>query len=315
MKTPDFPALPPAPQRWPWRILLAVAVLVQCLLFGWQNEQHRLYATTGLRFSEPISVQELQQALEYAESENNTAGIYASFWGQRLDVVTTESPRQAENVFCIGYCGTAADCLPVSYQTGTAPGIFGTECAVSSALAETLFGSTDVVGLSVCWQDTHYTVSGVFAAEDCVLMAPSRENLCCAELRGVSTDTPKAAIDSWCRAAGLPAPQSIVYGPQHVWLADSLTWAPLLFAALCVLISFLHLAHFWSRVSRWFVWFALAFIFALLLPAFLNSLPGWLIPARWSDFSFWQILAEQICQEQQALAGSTHFWRDYAHLS
>lgn len=311
MRTPDFPALPPAPQRWPWRVLLVVGVLAQCLLLGWQQKQHRLYATTGLRFSEPLSEQALRQALEYAEIEENSAGIYVSFWGQQQDTVTTQSARQAQNVFCIGFCGSATDCLPVSYQTGAAPGTFGTECAVSSALAEALFGSTDVVGLSVCWEDVSYTVSGVFAAKDCVLLAPSRKNFCCAELRGVPTDTPKAAVNSWCRAAGLPTPQAVVYGPQRVFLADCLALAPLLLAALFVLISLFRLSLSWSRAARWGVWFTLALVFALLLPVLVNALPGWLVPAKWSDLSFWQTLAEQIRRGQQALAQTPRLWRDY----
>lgn len=315
MRMPEFPALPPAPRRWPWRVLLLLGVVVQCLLFGWQQEQHRLYATTGLRFSESLTEQEIQQALNYAESGEDTTGIFASFWGQQLGTVTAQSARQAQNVYCIGYCGTASDCLPVSYQTGAAPGTLGRECAVSSALAEALFGSFDVTGLSIFWQEEQYTISGVFAAKDCVLLAPSQEALSCAELRGVPTDTPKAAIESWCRSAGLPPPQAVVYGPQRTWLADCLVRAPLLLAALFMLITVFHLSLSWPRAVRWFVWFVLAFLLALHLPVFLNALPGWIIPARWSDFSFWQTLAEQIRQSQQAWAGSTHFWRDYAHLS
>ena len=33
--------------------------------------------------------------------------------------------------------------------------------------------------------------------------------------------------------------------------------------------------------------FALALAFAWAVPHFLQTLPGWLIPGRWSDFSFW----------------------------
>lgn len=38
-------------------------------------------------------------------------------------------------------------------------------------------------------------------------------------------------------------------------------------------------------------WFA-ALIAAVLIPIFAAQLPGWMLPARWSDFDFWIQMAE-----------------------
>jgi len=39
--------------------------------------------------------------------------------------------------------------------------------------------------------------------------------------------------------------------------------------------------------------FPILLAFALLLPAILRMMPEWLIPTRWSDFSFWSSLQKQ----------------------
>ena len=53
---------------------------------------------------------------------------------------------------------------------------------------------------------------------------------------------------------------------------------------------------------------------ALLLPLLLESMPGWLIPARWSDFSFWGNLAARIREGLQACKYAPVYWRDIGLL-
>lgn len=310
----EYPVPPAAPRRWPWVVVLVLLLVLQGLLWGWRQEQYRLYTTTGLRFSQPIPEELLQQVLEPEGGKTDNTGISASFWGQQLDTVRARSNRQAEEVFCIGYWGDARDCLPVHYQAGTAPGVLGKECALSTALAETLFGSTDVVGLTITWQGKSYVICGIFSAADPVLLAPSRKNLSAAELHGISIDSPRADVEQWCQTVGLPAPHAILYGPQRCWIADCLCWIPLCFIGTVWLGCFFRLSLTWSGAVRGIAWFILALLFALLLPFLLQSLPGWLIPARWSDFSFWETLGQHIGQSRQAWAEIPRFWRDYTHL-
>lgn len=311
---PELPALPPAPRRWPWLALLAALALLQCLLFGWRQQQQRLYATTGLRFASALEERALDAILEAQADTAEDEAIFASFWGQQTGAVLTENGRAAKDVYCIGYCGDARDCLPVSYCAGTAPGQFGKTCALSTGLAQALFGSDEAVGLTVIWQGEHYTVFGVFPAQDAVLLYPDRENLTCAELRNVSPDAPKADVQRWCTAYGLPAPQAILYGPQRIWAADGLCRLPLILVGAALGVCLLRLTLDWPPWVRGAVWFVLALAAALWLPHFLEGLPGWLIPARWSDFSFWTNLGTAIRQSGRAWAESPRFWRDYGPL-
>ena len=74
----NYPALLPAPRRWPWVVSLVLLALLQVLLWGWRQEQYRLYATTGLRFSEVLSEETVQGILEPEEEETLLSGISAS---------------------------------------------------------------------------------------------------------------------------------------------------------------------------------------------------------------------------------------------
>ena len=310
MITLEYPALLPAPRRWVRWILVLALVLLECWLCCWSRKQGRLHATTGVRFDRVLQASELQSALDFTAGEQNEEKIYASFWGEQIDDVGSGTGHKAENVFCIGYYGNAADCLPVNYCYGTAPGTVGEECALSTALAETLFGTDNVTGLQVTLQGKNYTVCGVFPSVDRVLLFPSEKNLTGAELRGISLDAPKTETENWCAAAGLPTPGCILYGPQWVWLCTLFCWGPLLVTGCLLLIVFFRLSRDWPAVWRDFVWLLLALGLALLLPLLLESMPGWLIPARWSDFSFWGNLAARIREGLQACKYAPVYWRD-----
>lgn len=303
-------ALPSAHRRLRWALLLAALAVVQGLLCAWAGESARRNQTTGLRFAQPLTQAQIEAV--YEMPQETAGGITASFWGQTTGTVTAEPTRRAEDVVCIAYCGSADDCLPVLYERGTAPGAVGRQCAVSAGLAQQLFGSAEVTGLSVVYDRERYVVSGVFRAEDAVLLYPGTGGYTCAELRGVSADTPKADAEQWCAAAGLGTPQCIVYGPQRAWLAAVVSCLPL---ALCVLGgAFLLLCASlrWPALVRRGVCFAGALALACLLPVALQALPGWLIPARWSDFSFWERLAEQIRTADRAWQAAVRYWRDIA---
>ena len=84
---PEYPALPAARPRRPWLVLLAVFAALQWGLCFWAARQAQLYPTTGLRFGEPLQQAELENALDFMDSEENTRGITASFWGDRKSVV------------------------------------------------------------------------------------------------------------------------------------------------------------------------------------------------------------------------------------
>lgn len=308
---PEYPALPPVPLRGLLFLLLISAALMECLLWRYAAEQERLFATTGVRFAEVLSENTVQAVSDAQGDDEILQRIYASFWGQCTQDIAGENGRSVKDVICIGFYGEATDCLPVQYLHGSAPGSEGKTCAVSAELAESLFGSERVVGLRIRLQGQLYEIVGVFSAKDNVLLFPCMQNLSCAELRGISPDTPKADVEQWCVAAGLPAPQCIRCGPQRVCFAKAFCWIPFFLTGCMMLIALLRISVSWPPLVRNAFWFILALSLVLHFTAALYALPGWLVPARWSDFSFWQNLQEKIEQSHMAWETATRYWRDY----
>lgn len=311
---PECPALPPTRRRWGSVLLLLLLALAEFGLCAYAAKQQRVYATTGLRFTAPLSDEQLLAALEYQSGTESAHKIYATFWGQSEKNISADHGFTVQNVVCIGYCGDPWNCLPGKYLSGGSPGSTGKECSVSAALADALFGSNQVVGLSVWMEQQSFRISGVFDSPDAVLLFPTMQGLQCAELTGVSLDVPKADALNWCTLAGLPTPQTIVYGPQKIWFAYFLCGMPLLLTGLCMVILLLRLSFSWPGLVRNGLWLVLALAFALMLPTLLSHLPGWLIPARWSDFSFWEKLAAEIRQNRLIWKRTPHYWRDLAQF-
>lgn len=88
------------------------------------------------------------------------------------------------------------------------------------------------------------------------------------------------------------AARLLPYGTLRGVLA-ALAWLPLA-AAACLLARGLWRALPLRGGARWLAGLALALLAALALPAALAALPRWLIPARWSDVSFWSSLGETL---------------------
>ena len=281
---------------WPWMVAAAVLVGLQLILQFRAVRTARQYPTLGVEFAAPLTAEQVTAANTWQQSDTNINGITASYWGSTQATVSTALGHTADTT-CIGYAGTAADCLPADYVQGSAPGAVGQQCAVSTELAWQLFGSNDILGQTVTLNRADYTISGVFTAKTSILLYPARSGFTHAALRGISADAPKADAAQWAATAGLPALQKLDYGPQKVWLARALCHLPAVLVGFCLLAAFLGLAHSAPPVIRHTAYFAAALAFALLVPYFLQGLPGWLVPGRWSDFSFWPRLIQQIQNE------------------
>ncbi len=170
---------------------------------------------------------QLAAAREWEKSNANTQAVTASFWSEKAAAVSADSDRTAEDVTCIGFDGTAQDCLPVEYLQGTAPGVVGQQCAISSTLAWTLFGSYDIMGLTVALDRTEYFISGVFKSKSKTLLYPAQSGFTHAALRGLSPDTPKTDAEQWAAATGAErSPPSLTAPKRHGWLKQRVPCLP-----------------------------------------------------------------------------------------
>lgn len=245
----------------------------------------------GLRFAEPLAAAQAQ-ALEQAAAQQ---GVDLALWREEDARLTTPLGRSA-GVRLVYTTGSPALCFPVEYVRGTAPGAAQADgCAVSTALADALFGSRDVTGLTLDLPGGARTITGVLRGEAPMALCPagSGAGWTGAELGRVPSGDPRGAARRLLQSAGLgQGAQYLPYGTLKGVLA-ALGWLPVAAAALLLAV------RLWQslplrRGGRALAGFALAL--ALALPALLGALPRWLIPGRWADAAFWHGLGDTLAE-------------------
>jgi len=278
-------------------------LLIGGFLFFFLLSQHyaksftELYPVTSLRYTEPIS---LQTAAEYKKSiaENRESyDFWPTFWSETYSTAkTTRSETDTANILFDGDAGLV---WPQEFLSGTFPGELDTDgCAVSDALAWALWGSTDVTGLSFELDGVVKTVRGVFRQEEAICFtagtAKDQKGWYNVELAGTYQEDAYTQVESFVQNLGLGTPDTIV---DHQFLSGAagiLFWIPCLYAFVIALLFSVRYIKKMSPLFRGGSILLLLFCFALLLPIFLDTLPSWLLPTKWSDFNFWEALLDRI---------------------
>ena len=204
-----------------WAVAAVLLVVLQLLLQTRAAHIVQQNPTVTVTLSSPLTAGQLAAAREWEKSNANTQSVTASFWSEKAAAVSADSDRTAEDVTCIGFDGTAQDCLPVEYLQGTAPGVVGQQCAISSTLAWTLFGSYDIMGLTVALDRTEYFISGVFKVKAKRFFIRRKAALPTRRCGVFRPTPPKRTPNSGPQPTGAGKITAITYGPQKAWLAQA----------------------------------------------------------------------------------------------
>ena len=282
--------------------VLAADVFLWCLLcaltvLGYINlGAVRQYSSVSLRYSAPVSGQAAYDARRYSIAHTKDSPFWPVFWKEYIATIKSEFITVKAD--CIAFSGEAAMVWPAGYITGAAPGVTdGVGCAVSEALAWRLWGSSDVVGMTLQVDETARVVRGVFEGSTEIALISFRDedtsqSWNAVELTGGPEDPLREDAESFAATSGLGRPDSVLMpGPSTVAAALSILPLLILLCYALALLAGLVRKHFSSLSSP--ILFACIILFAAALPAILGILPAWLIPTRWSDFSFWASLLEQ----------------------
>ena len=253
-------------------------------------------APASLRFDPPVSGPAAYAARQYAAGQEGEV-FWPTFWREGQSKLATALAEVSAD--CIAYSGDAALVWPAEYLSGAAPSVTdSTGCAVSSALARRLWGSTDVVGQCLEADGEERLVRGVFESRrELILLGFADEDASqawsAAELSGGPRHASRAQAAAFAAEAGLGQPGSILMSSGPAAAAWVLAVLPLILLSLYGLAR----AMAWLRPrSRWgwrALWFSLALGLALTLPLLLETLPPRMIPSRWSDLDFWAGLWRQ----------------------
>ena len=274
-----------------WGLLCVLVVLG--LVFAGDIRQ---YSSISLRFDLPISGRAAYAARQYSITHSKENTFWPTFWTEYKASFSSELVTADAN--CIAYSGDASLVWPAEYVSGAAPGVIDDSgCSVSEALACKLWGSTDVVGMAVEIDGAGRSVRGVFRGKEELAMISFRDedatgNWHAVELDSGSGNATRDDAERYAIASGLGNPDIILMGNLSS-LARLMMALPLLILAIYCLGLILDFVRKRYPTMRKLVPFLILFAFVALLPAMLGRFPEWLIPTRWSDFSFWDSLLAQ----------------------
>ena len=272
----------------------------------------REFSAISLRYDVAFSGLAAYQLRRYSIERESEDVFWPTFWHETSKRVVGE--LRASDVACLLFSGDAALVWPARYLAGAAPGIAdGFGCAVSSALAQALWGGTDVVGKTVKAGGHDRVVRGVFEGDSLLILLSfgdedTRQSFSAIELTGGPSSPTRSDAEMFVISAGLGKPDSVLMGTPG-FISSALSALPLSILALYILV------HVLSRLRKRPTAFQAAILFALLgfaflLPGLLEKLPAWLIPTRWSDFSFWGVLSRQIGADLREYLSLTPRLRD-----
>ena len=265
--------------------------LCALLALGFANHGSlRQYSSVSLRYDAPISGQAAYAARQYSITRSDGDQFWPVFWKEYR--ASLESELAAVKTDCIAYSGDASLVWPAVYVSGNAPGMKdGAGCAISEALSWRLWGSSDVVGMTVEVDGDVRVVRGVFKGTDELALVPfededTTQSWTAVELTGGPSDAVRSDAESYARAAGLGSPDStLMRGPSSIAAAMSIL--PILVPATYGLALAIRLAAKRFPLARKPAFYLSFIMLAVLLPAILGLFPAWVVPTRWSDFQFW----------------------------
>lgn len=250
------------------------------------------YPVYSLRYQAGLSQQQADNALRFAAQQEGEPVFTPTFWTPYSS--TLDSGLKKSEAQTLYLSGDSNLVYPVKYLSGGAPLAPGS-CALSSALAAELWGSTDVAGLSLTLDGKTYTVTGVFDSLSKIVLGvpftlPAETRWENVELAGSSTLESKEKALAFAEEAGLGSPSQLVSGPDMHALATVLSWLPLVLLLIAGLVFGLFQTTYKHPFLREACLFGLLLVFALLLPSLLSSLPVSIIPNKWSNFAHWSQL-------------------------
>lgn len=259
-------------------ILLLAAFF--CWRLGWNTAVH----TKGLR-----DIALLCDAGSYIAADRDRLrreGEELALWSQQEKQRLTASGSGREATVCALL--VEGDTRLLFPQAATLAPDDAEGCLIDRKTAISLTGTEHAAGLTLEWNGRSYTVRGTLAAPagTAVFRPASGDVLAHIALRGDS--------DLFVLRNG--APQLLINGSIYAEAAGFFLWMPVFLAGWFMQRRLLaRCRRSWRWPVRHAVYGAgrLLFLTALLL-LLLFLLPGWMSPARWSDFAFWSVLREEI---------------------
>lgn len=249
------------------------------------------FPTVSLRLSSPLTADDYLH-IQDSFQEGFPDVVRFAAWTQKEGIITNSSGDRGASTRIILFSGGDEIVWPQRFlNLGTRDNLQGRGCSVSTQLAYELFGSTHAAGLPFEFEDTVYSVQGVFEFSDPLLMIPvSPENDFLFDNLELFIRPGKEGgtiAQAFLRENGLDA-DAVVNGPELGAVLCLMSNLPVFFLWVSVFIALL-----WKLLKKQAqIQYQLETASFLLLSLFLlfgthTKIPASLIPTKWSDFSYW----------------------------
>ena len=262
--------------------------------------------SVSLRYGTPVSSEAA------AAAQEKQPGL--AFWSEETVSLSTEWRHVQTSALL--FAGDVSLVWGQTCSSGAMPAVFDSAgCAVSSALAQALFGSNDVVGLTFSWEGRICAVRGVWESEELMAVLPARNVDFTAVEIPMSDEAgrdPDGWVDTVLLKSGLPEPDWTLFTETFSFFARAMAFLPLVFASAVLAAALGRRLTEYSFPARDAVVFAVLLAVALALPIILAAWPQWMIPSRWSDFAWWGQTARKIGEQLKDWFAAPGIGRDLA---
>lgn len=283
--------------RWIISSLLGIfsLYLIAVLLMNMGSFQ-TLYAGWSARYHTPIEAQKASEVKRYcAQNSEEVEGIWPVFWTEVTQ--RTVADNRSSDALCLLYDGDGSVIWPVSFKAGGYPGEMDqNSCAISTQLSWALWGSIETMGKEFKINGRSLVVCGVYESEEATAILKGDDTVKWSGIEWLSQESvTRETLIGYLESMGLSKPDTLVDGKGLSALVTLISWLPISLAGIITLVSFLVVIKSYINpvMIKWIILGALL-VFALCLPWLLTMLPSWLLPTKWSDFSFWINLSEQM---------------------
>lgn len=218
-------------------------------------------------------------------------GLWQVFWSEKSEEVKGDS-KNIETL-CLFYDGDCSLIWNVSFISGGYPGEENdNHCAVSAELSWLLWGSTDTLGKEIEIGKRRLTVSGIYDGEEPTAIIAGDAS---SELGNIDWVLKEPVIREtligYIETLGIGKPDSIVDGEGMGMLMTFLSSIPIIAAgAITAATTVSALMKYVPGTWKKWIFIGVILILSMFLPVLLSKLPGWILPSKWSDFSFWSSL-------------------------
>ena len=249
-----------------------------------------------------VSPAQVDKAQRRAMEDGRSELPALALWREERDMWVRDGERQAKGGVLYLY-GDGALVWPARFlHGGYPPAGDGERAAISSALADALWGGTEVVGRAVTLEGRTYHISGVFQGGEPLLLAQDAgdsetlyDHMVLLPSPG-GMDSGEAILNGY----GFPWTKLTDY-PFYAWALTTLAFLPGLLLGLRLLLRLLRRGGLLRHSPELLAQYALPALGGMGLVLWAmgpgTEIPGRVIPTRWSDFSFWTQLAGELMDE------------------